>query len=129
MIYHVVKLIEYHQHRELDLNPVNIKMLIKALDVRLFTSLIELMIADIKSSKPPHDFSVTDELSRIYNEIVEHNHPVLIKDLAVDGNDIARLGFKRKEIGDQLNNLLKHVLLHPSDNKRTKLLSLMQNKA
>lgn len=127
-IYHIVKLVEHHQHRELDLNPVNIKILIRYLDIRLFPSLIELMEADIRASRVPYDFTTTKTLKAVYNEVIDHNHPVLIKDLAINGNDIKRFGYKNKEIGDKLQFLLDHVLIFPKDNNRLKLMELLSSK-
>lgn len=128
VIYHIVKLVEHHQHRELDLNPVNIKILIRFLDIRLFPSLIELMEADIRASKEPHDFTTTETLRAVYNEVIDHKHPVLIKDLAINGNDIKRYGYKSIEIGHKLQELLEHVLKNPKDNNRLKLIKLLSNK-
>lgn len=98
MIYHVVKLVENHQHRELDLKPAKVKLLIRALDIRHFPSLIELMEADIKANKKPHDFTVVSTLKAIYQEVLDHNHPVQISDLAINGNDVARFGYRKKKL-------------------------------
>jgi len=128
MIYHVVKLVENHQHRELDLKPAKVKLLIRALDIRHFPSLIELMEADIKANKKPHDFTVVSTLRAIYQEVLDHNHPVQISDLAINGNDVARFGYRRKEIGDVLMELFHYVLEHPHANTRDMLFKRIQSK-
>lgn len=56
------------------------------------------------------------------NEIIKNNEPYLISHLAVDGDDLIKLGFKGTEIGITLNKLLKLVIFEPTLNNRTKLL-------
>ena len=56
--------------------------------------------------------------------IVAYRDPVSIADLAVDGEDLARVGVSSgRAVGDTLRRLLDHVLEHPEDNRMEFLLA------
>ena len=50
------------------------------------------------------------------------NHPYSMKSLAVNGNDVAKLGMKGSEIGRILNILLEEVINDPSKNTKEQLI-------
>ena len=45
--------------------------------------------------------------------------------LNINGSDLINLGFKGKEIGEKLQKLLNHVILHPEDNNKDKLITIL----
>ena len=49
-----------------------------------------------------------------------------MKHLAVNGDDLAALGFRGRELGDMLAFLLDYVIEFPGNNRRELLLSLAQ---
>jgi tRNA nucleotidyltransferase (CCA-adding enzyme) len=53
---------------------------------------------------------------------VAYRDPVEIADLAVDGNDLARLGIRGPAVGKTLRNLLETVITDPASNTREILL-------
>ena len=69
------------------------------------------------------DFS---SLKEKYLEIIENNEPYKISHLNICGDEIAALGINGKEIGLQLEHLLKIVIDNPSFNKKETLISLIK---
>ena len=59
------------------------------------------------------------ELTRI-----QQNTPCSLKELKINGKDLAEMGVRGKRIGEILDALLKHVIDTPEDNKREILLRL-----
>ena len=47
-----------------------------------------------------------------------------MKQLAVDGDDLAALGLRGRELGEMLSFLLGYVMEYPDNNRRELLLSL-----
>ena len=62
------------------------------------------------------------EITNIIEEIHEKNEAFKITDLKVNGHDLMALGFKGKEIGDQLKRLLEIVIENPEKNQKDTLL-------
>ena len=54
--------------------------------------------------------------------IEENNEFYTIKNLKINGTDIIYLGYKNKEIGDILNNLLEAVIVNPKLNNKELLI-------
>ena len=52
-----------------------------------------------------------------------------LKDLAVDGEILSARGLRGREIGQTLNRMLDHVIEHPEDNDRERLLTLWEEQA
>ncbi len=57
-------------------------------------------------------------------EIVANREPYLLSDLAVNGDDLLRLGCRGREVGRLLQAFLLHVTDSPEDNRRGVLLAL-----
>lgn len=66
------------------------------------------------------------DLYQYLNDIINNNEPYLIKDLAIDGNDLKELGYSGHKIGEILEKLLDKVIDNPEINNREKLLSLIK---
>lgn len=63
-------------------------------------------------------FSVdSSHLLNMLTDIIQSNEPYRINMLNIDGKELMNLGYKGKEIGEKLENLLQHVIDHPEDNK------------
>ncbi len=59
----------------------------------------------------------------IYEKIIREHQCVCIKNLAISGGDLKNSGIAQgPQIGEILNKLLKHVIEHPKDNDRKKLM-------
>lgn len=64
---------------------------------------------------------------KFFNQILENNDPLYIKDLKIDGNILKSLGIKGKDIGTTLKFLLNKVLENPSLNEKEKLMEISKN--
>lgn len=68
-----------------------------------------------------------EQLKMYYQQIVEEEQCLTLKDLAVTGKDLMEHGMKPgKELGKMLNTLLDHVLENPELNNRESLLALAE---
>lgn len=67
----------------------------------------------------------TNPLHQYLNEIIENNEPYLIKDLAINGNDLIKLGYSGQKIGEILEKLLEAVIDNPQYNTKEKLVNLI----
>ena len=57
---------------------------------------------------------------------VRHPEEEVLRRLALSGGELAALGLKGREIGEAQRKLALHVLEHPEDNRRDKLLELLK---
>lgn len=57
---------------------------------------------------------------------VRHPEETVLRRLALSGGELAALGLKGREIGAAQRKLALHVLEHPEDNRRDKLLELLK---
>ena len=64
-------------------------------------------------------------VERALRQGVLHPERGAIKTLAISGGELAALGLKGKEIGAVQKKLAEHILAHPEDNQREKLLALL----
>lgn len=65
-----------------------------------------------------------EKLEGLYQEILEKDEAVSVKELAVDGKDLIASGVKQgKQIGEILSELLEIVLEEPEKNTKEALLS------
>lgn len=91
----------------------------------------ELKKALIKESQSSEEFK-SAEIERAENNIretLQERPPVSLKDLAVNGKDLFKLGFKEgKEMGQVLKELLNLVLEKPALNKKKILLIWVKEK-
>jgi len=95
-----------------------IKMLLYKYDKSVFELYLEyLSITD-------GNFNILKEL---YLEIIKNNEPYNISHLNICGDDILSLGINGKEIGLQLEHLLKIVIDNPSFNNKEILISMIKN--
>ena len=67
------------------------------------------------------------ELQKAYEKIIFEKQPFLPKDLEIDGNDLKKIGFCGKEIGDIISMLLDTVLDNPSLNDKNTLYNLAKD--
>ena len=122
----ILILIENHDVR-IEATPVSVKRMMSRTGADLFERLIELQEADNAAKNPKY---LADKLSRlndvrkIYQKVIAERHPYKINDLAVNGRDLNKLGFRPgHEIGDTLQMLLEEVFIDPGLNTREYLLS------
>lgn len=71
----------------------------------------------------PEQFGYKKKVFEAIEQVSKDGTAIGIKDLAVNGYDLMELGFKGKEIKDELDRLYNMVLEDPSQNKKDILLS------
>ena len=65
-------------------------------------------------------------MERALRQGVLHPEREAMKTLALSGGELAALGLRGKEIGAVQKALAEHILAHPEDNEREKLLELVR---
>lgn len=66
-----------------------------------------------------------DSQLNIITDIINNNEPYSLNMLAINGDDLLRLGFSGKDIGDILERLLDIVIEHPRKNNKDTLIKLI----
>ena len=108
----------------------NIRQLASRIGMENLEDFWELSKTLINTSRNPEKFKL-DEIKTGENnlkEILKGKPPVTFKDLAVNGKDLIKLGYKEgKEIKNILNKLLNLVLGKPELNQKEILQNLVKN--
>lgn len=121
----IKNLVLYHLNTFKNSGRKYVKKLINEMGKDEVLKLFKLMEFDRIAHTPPHDFRSLDELKRLYNEIIEKDEVVSIKDLKIGGKDIIELGVAEgKEIGKVLKLLFERVLEDSNLNKKEVLIKL-----
>lgn len=95
----------------------------------VFDKLMLVKQADFSACKDDTSVAPTVEKWRkILNKMIEENAPLTINQLKINGNDLQKLGFKGKIIGEVLNELFYNAIINPKINDKEKLLSIAKNK-
>jgi len=97
--------------RDLGFDGVRKLILVKKADIRAHSKVLET-----------HPLDIFNEIETMLAEIELHGECCSLKQLAVSGQDLTRLGYKGKEIGDTLECLLDLVLEEPDRNTKDYLL-------
>ena len=87
--------------------------------------LFELRLADRLGHEPEHPVDDLLDLRQRLRMAIDQQTPLSLKDLAVNGDDLQRLGIPAgPRLGQILQTLLSHVLDDPAHNTRARLLAL-----
>ena len=124
----VLLLVQYHDQRVN--SKKSIRKLLSKVGEENFNDLIKVWTADIKAQSPKFIEEKLDVINAIkdkFKEIIESNQCFSLKDLAISGKDLIKLGIKPgKEIGIILNKLLEEVIENPELNDKDKLIKRAQ---
>ena len=126
----VLTLIKYH---DLDLQPTEKyirRLCYKLGNIELVKKLISVQRADNYGQAPIHDERIEkfNRIDKIIEKLEKENLSFSLKDLAVDGNDMIKLGLSGKEIGKSLKLLLEAVLNEKVKNDSKHLIMYLQDK-
>lgn len=123
----VTKLILHHDDRLYN-SPQNIKKHASQHGFPFLYLLDRVSRADILAQNPEMSdrlFVCDKYISELKN--LEKETPCLkISDLKIDGNDLIKLGFSGKEIGQKLEFLLDKVIKNEVENKKEKLIEILK---
>lgn len=120
----ILRLIKYHD-REIIPEKKYIKRAINSVGNDIFLDLIHLKRADCLSQNlnlTKERLPYLEKIENLYKEIINEEEAFSLKNLAVNGKDIENMGFKGKEIGEILKNLLDFVIDNPEENKKETLI-------
>lgn len=127
-IHGVCKLVLYHDYG----NSVKpdmrvVRRAVNKIGEDVFPALFEIKRADVMAQSDymrQEKLELIDSWERLYRQVQEQNQCVSLKDLAVNGSDLIRAGWKPgKELGSVLQKLLDLVLEQPQCNTRETLLA------
>ncbi|MDY3928379.1 MAG: HD domain-containing protein [Clostridia bacterium] len=122
----ILLLIENHDVR-IEATPQGVKRMMMRTGADTFAKLLLMQEADNRAKNMkyfPDKMNKLNDVRRIYKKVVAERHPYRISDLAVNGRDLNKLGFRPgHEIWDILQMLLDEVLIDPGLNTREYLLS------
>ena len=131
----VVTLVAFHDSPIMVNNSVSpdkkrLKKIMSQIGVELIFPLIEIKYCDNSAQNPEYyrgdDFY--KETKSIIDEIITEKECFSVKDLAINGNDLIKLGFNGKKIGETLNFLLDLVINEKIKNNSEDILSYLKNK-
>lgn len=122
-IQEVTKLISHHVMVLLD-EPKNIRYALSRLGEFSLRNLLQVKIADMQAHNDQFGEVIEKfhQMETILDEIITSGQCYSLKQLAVNGRDLAALGYKGAAIGAELNRLLGLVLEEPSRNRHEELL-------
>lgn len=104
-----------------------VRKLLNQIGGEQFELLMQVREADVLAQdlrKVRERLDKVDHLRTLRAEIEQEADCLSIKDLAIDGNDLIRLGYKGPAIGKKLQELLLAVLDNPEQNTKEELLQL-----
>lgn len=107
-------------------NLAAMRQMMHRLGTEIMELLWELQLADVLSQHPrklKHKLEALAETKKLYQEVVEHNDCVTLKQLAVNGKDLLMLGvLPGRFVGEMLEQLLDEVLTEPALNTKEQLM-------
>lgn len=116
----IIELVLLHD-REILASPKAIRRIVSKLKFSTIEELIFVKEADTLAQEPNKAMLKQKNLAKA--KLIASQEPKLsIKDLAVNGYDMMNLGFKGKEIGEILKQLLEIVLDNPGINNKSSLI-------
>ena len=100
-----------------------LKKIMSQIGTDLIIPLIEVKHCDNSAQSPKYYRGETfySETENIINEIITEKECFSLKDLAINGNDLAEIGYRGKQIGQMLNSLLDLVISEKLKNDHTEL--------
>ena len=125
----VTTLIYYHQGIE-NVDDIRVKRWLAKIGEEYTRVLFQVRIADLLAHNPEkisYEVEKIKELQDELDEIVAAGDAFKISDLAVNGNDLLALGYKGKEIGNKLNEILLLVVDDKLQNRKKDILNYIKS--
>ncbi len=123
----VVHLIRWHDYR-FTLTPAGMRKAASKIGKNYMELLFEVNRADTSAKNPEftkEKFDKLEEARHLYQEILDREECVSLKELNINGNDLIGEGLKPgKKMGEILNRLLEAVIENPKLNRKETLLEL-----
>lgn len=126
----VVQLVYYHD-ATFEVGKKYVKRWLNKLGEKQFRRLLDVRRADIKGQKAvcstdkKDKIEKLDAIEKLIDEVMQENQCFTLKDLAVNGNDLIKIGYNPdKQLGETLNILLNGVINEEFENKKDSLLNI-----
>lgn len=118
----------YHHSDELN-SKSEIKLLLNKIGNKNFFDLLNAQRADSMSKQ---EFCLkrlikSDQQEKLAEEIIQNKECYTLKDLAINGNDLIKLGFNGRENGQLLEHLLKEVIYENLLNDKISLINYIKS--
>lgn len=130
-LYKVKALVYFHDYHP-ELTEKSVRRFVMKIGKELVPSYLLVQKADVFAQSEyerEEKLAKIDEVSSIFDGIIEREECLSLKDLAVNGKDLIALGIKPgKEIGEILEYFLEMVLENPSLNEKEILLNNLPKK-
>ena len=130
-LYKVKSLVFFHDYHP-GLTDKSVRKFVTKIGKELVPFYLLVQRADVLAQseyKREDKLAKIDEVSRIFDGIIERGECLSLKDLAVNGKDLIALGMKPgKEIGETLEHFFKMVIENPSLNEKEILLNYLPKK-
>lgn len=126
----VITLIRYHQGVE-NVDDIRVKRWLAKIGADYTKALFKVRISDLYAHNPGkigYELKKLNELLIELDEIVAAGEAFKISDLAVNGNDLIALGYKGKEIGEKLNEILMLVVDDRLNNTKEDIVDYLNRK-
>lgn len=126
----VTTLIRYHQGVE-NVDDIRVKRWLAKIGADYTKVLFKVRISDLYAHNPGkigYELKKLNELLIELDEIVAAGEAFKISDLAVNGNDLIALGYKGKEIGEKLNEILMLVVDDRLNNTKEDIVDYLNRK-
>ncbi|NLK22036.1 MAG: CCA tRNA nucleotidyltransferase [Epulopiscium sp.] len=128
---HILQLIKWHDER-IEEDKKSIKGVLHKIGEDAFLDLLKVQLADSKAQNPKFYKEKEERLKslyEIYKEVKQNKECFSLKELAINGEDLIKLGIKKgKTIGETLEYLLEMVIKNPGLNTKEQLLSYGREK-
>lgn len=125
----IVKLIRWHD-RDIPVTEKGIGSAVSALGEDSFRRLLQVKRADNLAQAEEFRW-VGDKITaaeELLQELLQKKRCLQLKDLAINGHDLLKRGYKGREIGAALQDLLQKVIGGETENSREALLSALQER-
>lgn len=129
----ILTLIKYHDipFMSEDMRSVSqkrIRKIVSKFGVDSAFKLLEVRRCDNLAQSPEYYLGdgFYDECARKIRETAEKNECLTLKDLAIDGNELIKMGFTGRQIGEALNKMLENVLNETLRNTKAELVSFAE---
>ena len=126
----VTQMVKYHQSVE-NVDDIRVKRWLARLGAEKTRMLFDVRIADLEAHNPAkiaYEINKLKELKEELEQVVESGEAYRISDLAVNGNDLIKIGLQGREIGETLNEILSLVIDGNLENSKEAIQSYIINK-
>ena len=128
-LFKVTKLVELHDHRP-SLKKSSVRRLMVQSGTELFPELLKVKKADTLAQSEHlqvEKLEYLEELDKLYQEILQSQDCLQIKDLEINGTDLMNLGIPQgKQIGAILSKIFEMILEEPEKNSREYLINFVK---